>query len=156
MARLCGKRTRGRASSCPWRVGVRPIVPSKQGPWRRNAASSEPASVAFPHVCDKGTDSAPGVCRRARLGQFHSPANLAKSIVIEAGELLEQFQWTDEFDNDAVKAELADVLTYAYLLADRLKLSPDEIVLEKLETTRAKYPVDRSRGRSERYDQLPD
>ena len=89
-------------------------------------------------------------------GQFHSPANLAKSVAIEAGELLECFQWTDEYDNDAVREELADVLTYAYLLADRLGLEPDQIVLEKLATTSEKYPVERARGRSEKYDQLPD
>lgn len=89
-------------------------------------------------------------------GQFHSPANLAKSVAIEAGELLECFQWTDEYDNDAVREELADVLTYAYLLADRLGLEPDEIVLGKLATTSEKYPVERARGRSEKYDQLPD
>lgn len=88
--------------------------------------------------------------------QFHSPANLAKSIAIEAGELLECFQWSDEFDQRAVQDELADVLTYAYLLADRLGVEPDAIVMEKLETTAKKYPVERSRGRSEKYDQLPD
>lgn len=89
-------------------------------------------------------------------GQFHSPGNLAKSVAIEAGELLECFQWSDEFNGDAVREELADVLTYAYLLADQLDLQPDEIVLEKLATTSEKYPVERARGRSDKYDQLPD
>ncbi len=88
--------------------------------------------------------------------QFHSPSNLAKSVVIEAGELLECFQWSDEYDADAVQAELADVLTYAYLLADRLGLDPEAVVLSKLEVTRGKYPVEKARGRSERHDQLPD
>lgn len=88
--------------------------------------------------------------------QFHTPANLAKSVVIEAGELLECFQWSDEYDAEAVRGELADVLTYAYLLADRLGLDPDEIVIQKLEVTAEKYPVEKSRGRSDRYDQLPD
>lgn len=86
--------------------------------------------------------------------QFHSPENLAKSIVIEAAELLEEFQWSPEFDPQRVRMELADVLTYCYQLADRLGADPDEIVLEKLEITRAKYPVERSRGRSAKYDQL--
>ena len=89
-------------------------------------------------------------------GQFHSPANLAKSIVIEAGELLECFQWSDDFDVDSVRSELADVLTYAYLLAERLGVDTDQIVLAKLSETRRKYPVDKARGRSTRYDQLPD
>lgn len=86
--------------------------------------------------------------------QFHSPENLAKSIAIEAGELLEEFQWSPEFDVDRVRLELADVLTYCYELADRLGIDPEEIILEKLEVTRAKYPVEASRGRSTKYDQL--
>ena len=87
-------------------------------------------------------------------GQFHSPGNLAKSIVIEAGELLECFQWSDAADESAVRDELADVLTYCHLLAARLDLDPNQIVFDKLETTRQKYPVDRARGRSTKYDQL--
>lgn len=88
--------------------------------------------------------------------QFHSGANLAKSVVIESGELLELFQWTDDASREDVAAELADVLTYCYLLAMKLDLDPDQIVLDKLEETRAKYPVEKARGRSEKYDQLPD
>lgn len=86
--------------------------------------------------------------------QFHSPENLAKSISIEAGELLECFQWTADADRGRVADELADVLTYCLLLADRMGLDPDAIVLDKLELTRAKYPVEKARGRSARYDQL--
>lgn len=85
--------------------------------------------------------------------QFHTPENLAKSISIEAGELLECFQWGDG-DLGDVKDELADVLTYCILLADRLGVDPGEIVLEKLDKTRTKYPVDKARGRSEKYDRL--
>lgn len=88
--------------------------------------------------------------------QFHSPENLSKSIVIEAAELLECFQWDTKADPSRVREELADVLTYCHLLANRLGLDPDQIVLDKLDVTRAKYPVDRSRGRSTKYDQLPD
>lgn len=85
--------------------------------------------------------------------QFHSPENLAKSISIEAAELLECFQWGPNDDTARIQDELADVLTYCLLLADRLGLDPDEIVLSKLATTRAKYPVETSRGTSTRYDQ---
>ncbi|WP_434965181.1 nucleotide pyrophosphohydrolase [Brevibacterium casei] len=85
--------------------------------------------------------------------QFHTPENLAKSISIEAGELLECFQWGDA-DLRSAKDELADVLTYCLLLAERLGVDPDTIVLEKLAKTREKYPVEKSRGRSEKYDQL--
>jgi NTP pyrophosphatase (non-canonical NTP hydrolase) len=86
--------------------------------------------------------------------QFHSPENLAKSISIEAGELLECFQWTSEADVARVRLELADVLTYCHLLADRLGSDPAEIIREKLATSRDKYPVDQARGRSTKYDQL--
>ena len=88
--------------------------------------------------------------------QFHSPANLAKSIAIEAGELLECFQWSDDAPRERVLEELADVLTYARLLAAKVGVDPDRIVLDKLESTRVKYPIERARGRSTRYDQLPD
>lgn len=88
--------------------------------------------------------------------QFHSPENLAKSIVIEAAELLECYQWADAVDADRVKEELADVVTYCHLLAAGLGVDLDQVVLEKLEVTRAKYPVDKARGRSEKYDRLPD
>lgn len=89
-------------------------------------------------------------------GQFHSPENLAKSIVIEAAELLECFQWSAEPDVEEVGHELADVVTYCHLLADKLGVDLDQIVLDKLEVTKAKYPVEKARGRSEKYDQLPD
>jgi len=86
--------------------------------------------------------------------QFHTPENLAKSISIEAAELLECFQWNADADTGAVEKELADVLTYCLLLADRLGVDPDQIVLDKLELTRTKYPADRARGRSTKYDAL--
>ena len=86
--------------------------------------------------------------------QFHTPENLAKSISIEAAELLECFQWSGEVDAGRVQEELADVLTYCHLLADRLGLDPNQIVLEKLAVTRAKYPVERAYGRSDKYDEL--
>lgn len=86
--------------------------------------------------------------------QFHSAENLAKSISIEAGELLECFQWSSEGDAERVRDELADVLTYCLLLANRIGVDADQIVLDKLEKTRQKYPVDRARGKSTKYDSL--
>jgi NTP pyrophosphatase (non-canonical NTP hydrolase) len=86
--------------------------------------------------------------------RFHTPENLAKSISIESGELLELFQWSEPSNIDDVKDELADVLTYCILLADKYDLDIEKIVLEKLEKTKAKYPVDKSYGRSEKYDRL--
>jgi dCTP diphosphatase len=92
--------------------------------------------------------------RERDWAQFHTPANLAKSISIEAAELLECFQWNDSADPVEVRRELADVLTYAYMLADLLGEHPDEIVREKLSITADKYPVDKARGRSDKYDRL--
>ena len=66
--------------------------------------------------------------------QFHTPSNIAKSIAIEAGELLECFQWNDtEFDLEHVKEELADVLVYSRNMLDRLGLDEDEIVNSKMD-----------------------
>lgn len=86
--------------------------------------------------------------------QFHTPENLAKGVSIEAAELLECFQWDKDADQDRVRDELADVLTYCFLLADKYGLDPEAIILEKLQSTKAKYPVDKSRGKSTKYDEL--
>lgn len=86
--------------------------------------------------------------------QFHTPESLAKSIAIEAGELLECFQWSSEADPQRVRGELADVLTYCLLLADALGTDADAVVLEKLAETRLKYPVEKARGRSTKHDRL--
>ena len=87
--------------------------------------------------------------------QFHSPANLDKSISIEANELLECFQWSDEnYDIEAVKEELADVLVYCRNMLDKLDLDEDEIVNEKMSKNEAKYPVNKSKGKSVKYDKL--
>lgn len=87
--------------------------------------------------------------------QFHSPANLAKSIVIEAAELLECFQWSDDqYDLQHIKEELADVMVYSQNLLDKLGLDADEIVNMKMDQNEAKYPVEKARGSSAKYDQL--
>ena len=87
--------------------------------------------------------------------QFHSPANLAKSIVIEAAELLECFQWSDtDFDLQHVKEELADVIVYSQNLLDKLGLDADEIVNMKMAQNEAKYPVEKAKGNAAKYDSL--
>lgn len=87
--------------------------------------------------------------------QFHSPANLAKSIVIEAAELLECFQWSDtDYDIQHVKEELADVLVYSQNLLDKLGLDADEIVNAKMSQNEAKYPVDKAKGNAAKYTDL--
>ena len=87
--------------------------------------------------------------------QFHSPANLAKSISIEANELLECFQWSDEnYDIEAVKEELADVLVYCRNMLDKLELDEDEIVNAKMEKNEKKYPVEKAKGKADKYNKL--
>ena len=87
--------------------------------------------------------------------QFHSPENLAKSIVIEAAELLECFQWSDsDYDLQHVKEELADVLVYTQDLLYKLGLDADEIVNMKMDQNEKKYPVEKAKGNAAKYDQL--
>lgn len=87
--------------------------------------------------------------------QFHSPANLTKSIVIESAELLEHFQWADDsFDLKEVAQELADVLIYCYQLADILGLDVEQIIHSKLDLNEEKYPVDKAKGSSSKYTEF--
>lgn len=80
--------------------------------------------------------------------QFHTRENLAKSISIEAAELLELFQWSDNPDEERVREELADVLAYCLHLADDLGMTIDDLVLEKIAKNELKYPIEESRGKS--------
>ena len=87
--------------------------------------------------------------------QFHSPENLAKSIVIEAADLLECFQWSsDEYDIQHVKEEIADVMVYTQNLLDKLGLDADEIVNMKMTQNEKKYPIEKAKGKSDKYDCL--
>lgn len=87
--------------------------------------------------------------------QYHTPENLAKSIVIEAAELLECFQWSgEEYDLQHVKEELADVMVYSCNLLDCLGLDEDEIINMKMDQNEKKYPVEKAKGSSAKYDQL--
>lgn len=87
--------------------------------------------------------------------QFHTPENLAKSIVIEAGELLENFQWDGKTAKvDHVKEELADVLIYCLLLCDTYGFDLKTIVLEKIEANNKKYPVSKAKGNAKKYNEF--
>ena len=87
--------------------------------------------------------------------QFHSPANLAKSISIEANELLECFQWDENnYDINDVREELADVIVYCQDMLDKLGLDIDEIVNAKMDKNEAKYPVEKAKGKSDKYSKL--
>ncbi|MDO5133101.1 MAG: nucleotide pyrophosphohydrolase [Eubacteriales bacterium] len=86
---------------------------------------------------------------------YHTPSNLAKSISIEANELLECFQWSDtEYDIEHVKEELADVMVYCRNLLDELGLDEDEIINAKMDQNEAKYPVEKARGSAKKYYEL--
>ena len=85
--------------------------------------------------------------------QFHTPANLAKSISIEANELLDCFQWSDtDYDLEEVKDELADVIVYCIDMLDKLGLDVDEIINRKMSKNEAKYPVEKAKGNATKYN----
>lgn len=88
--------------------------------------------------------------------QFHNPKDLALAINVEAGELLELFLWKDAeaANRDKVKEELADVLAYAFLMADKYGFDIKEILLEKIAANDKKYPVEKARGNAKKYDEL--
>ena len=87
--------------------------------------------------------------------KFHTPSNLAKSISIEANELLECFQWdNDNFNLQDVKEELADVMNYCILLCHQIGVDPKQIVLEKMKISERKYPIEKSKGVSTKYNKL--
>lgn len=86
--------------------------------------------------------------------QFHTPENLAKSISIEAGELLEHFQWDNTYELEEVADELADVFNYCILMADSLNLDIKEITLNKIRKNELKYPISKSKNNSTKYTKL--
>ena len=87
--------------------------------------------------------------------QFHTPVNLAKSISIEANELLECFQWSDSnYDLTAVKEELADVMNYCIQMSMVLGVDIVDIMNDKMNKTEKKYPVDKAKGVSTKYNKL--
>ena len=87
--------------------------------------------------------------------QYHTPSNLAKSIAIEASELLECFQWNDtEYDKEHVCEELADVMNYCIQMADKLGVDLDEIINTKIDQNEKKYPVEKAKGKADKYTEL--
>jgi NTP pyrophosphatase (non-canonical NTP hydrolase) len=88
--------------------------------------------------------------------QFHNAKDLAVALNVEAGELLELFLWkeAEAADESKIREELADILMYAYLLADQQGLDVEEIVNEKLKTNEAKYPAEKAKGNAKKYDEL--
>ena len=87
--------------------------------------------------------------------QFHTPANLAKSISIEANELLECFQWSEEqYDREHVREELADVMVYCMNMLDAMEFDADEIINAKMDKNELKYPIEKAKGSAAKYDRL--
>lgn len=88
--------------------------------------------------------------------QFHTPENISKSIAIEAGELLECFQWDNDFNQEKVIDELADILIYSYILAQKLEVNVEEIMHNKLEHNKQRYSVEKAKGNSKKYTEFSD
>jgi NTP pyrophosphatase (non-canonical NTP hydrolase) len=91
--------------------------------------------------------------------QFHDSKNLAVAISIEASELNELFLWKDvreseKVDREKIKEELADIFSFALLLAEKHRLNVKDIVLDKIRKNGEKYPVEKAKGTAKKYDQL--
>lgn len=88
--------------------------------------------------------------------QFHNPKDLALALSVESAELLELFLWKkpEDANVEKVKEELADVLSYAFLLADKYNLNIKDIILDKIQKNTKKYPIDKSKGNAKKYNEL--
>jgi NTP pyrophosphatase (non-canonical NTP hydrolase) len=88
--------------------------------------------------------------------QFHNPKDLALAINVEAGELLELFLWknANEAKEEKIKEELADVFAFAFLLAEKYNFDVKDIILEKIKRNAEKYPVEKAKGISKKYNEL--
>ena len=88
--------------------------------------------------------------------QFHNGKDLAIGLSVEASELLEAFLWkaSEDVNPDKIREELADVLNYAFQIADKYNLDIQEIMLEKIRKNAAKYPVEKAKGIAKKYDEL--
>jgi NTP pyrophosphatase (non-canonical NTP hydrolase) len=88
--------------------------------------------------------------------QFHNPKDLALAINVEAAELLELFLWknADEADKEKIKEELADIFSYAFLIAKKYNFDIKEIIFDKIRENGKKYPVDRAKGSAKKYNEL--
>jgi len=80
--------------------------------------------------------------------KFHTPENLSKSISIEAAELLELFQWGDDYDKNKIKEELSDILIYCFLLANEMQINPFEAINDKIKLNERRFPIELVKGNS--------
>lgn len=88
--------------------------------------------------------------------QFHNAKDLAVALNVEAGELLELFLWkdADEADSDKVKEELADILNYSFLLANKYGFDVEQIMMDKIQSNAERYPTDKAKGSAKKYSDL--
>lgn len=88
--------------------------------------------------------------------QFHNGKDLAIGLSVEASELLEAFLWNspENASEDKIKEELADVLNYAFQMADRYNLDIKQIMLDKIKRNAEKYPVEKAKGSAKKYNEL--
>ena len=87
--------------------------------------------------------------------QFHTPGNIAKSVVLESAELLENFQWeANEPDQENIKDEIADIVGYCLLLCDHYGFDLKTIMKEKIDKNEKKYPVSKAYGKADKYNKL--
>lgn len=87
--------------------------------------------------------------------QFHTGVHLAKALIVEAAELLELYQWKDEVsDIERLKEELADVLVYSIMLSEKYGFDINDIIMSKMAKNEAKYPIEKSYGKSDKYNEL--
>jgi len=88
--------------------------------------------------------------------QFHNPKDLSIALAAEAGELLELFLWKkpEEANPEKVKEELADIFSFAFLLAEKYKLNVTQIVMDKIDINSKKYPIDKAKGSAKKYNEL--
>lgn len=142
-----------------------PILKARLRRWNCRltyAAAPQPCAVSMPDSLSTLADELTRFAAERDWQQFHSPKNLAAALIVEAGELLEHFQWLTEEQSrsltpekrDAVGAELADVLLYLIQLASVLGIDPVAAARAKLELNALKYPVELARGSSRKYDEL--
>lgn len=92
--------------------------------------------------------------------QYHSPKNLAISLAVEAGELLEIFQWLpenyqyDENVHQKASEEIADILIYAIMFSQKMNINIGKAILKKMELNEKKYPINRAKGTAKKYNEL--
>ena len=133
---------------------ARPAPPAPPAPTARSAEPA-PTQPSAPPTSDLGElrEALVRFREERRWGVYHNPKDLALALSVEAGELLEVFLWKsgEEADLGRVKEELADVLAYALLLADRCDLDVRQIVLDKIAQNALKYPVDKAAGNARKY-----